>query len=620
MIVTQETKTPLSTDTILYLGAALLALSIRLLNLGKAPLSDAEAGWALQALDVARGNSPIIGAQPAYVLFTGLLFAIFKETNALARLVSALAGSSLVLLPFILSGNFNLSGRLRLAGIILAFGFALDPGLVAASRSAGSLIPAVAFTLLALALFLRHKVVASGILMGLALLSGPGILQGFTGMVLAYAVSTVIVHRSKVNFTGLLGEPAESYRSRVKIFAATTLITVGCCGTLFLAFPQGLAGFGQMIPAYLQGWVTPSDVPSLRLPVSLLFYQPLVVLFGILGVITSWLPAFPQTEEGSIGKDGIKKLGQASSLWLAAALILNMLYPGRVMEDQLWVLVPFWVLAAIELSRYLELDLDEIFLPSAIGLAALMTIFFIMIWYNLLRLSIYQANLTYYLILIGSIFLMAVIISILVAAGWSTHTALQGLVWGISLVLGIYTVFQTWGLSQLRTNSPRELWHYGPAISQADLLNQTLVDLSTWDTGLRHELDITVTADLPSLRWALREFPHVHFKNVLDEQELSPVIITPGEQTSPSLVASYRGQDFIWQINAGWSGVIPSGNLVRWIAFREAPEIHQRIILWGRNDLFPGGGLEPSSIVVPLSPPVPPVEEESPPQDKNPIE
>jgi hypothetical protein len=238
-----------------------------------------------------------------------------------------------------------------------------------------------------------------------------------------------------------------------------------------------------------------------------------------------------------------------------------------------------------------------------------------MIWYNLLRLNIYQANLTFYFILIGSIFLMAVIISVLIAAGWSVLTSLQGVVWGVSIVLSVYMVFQAWGLSQNRPNSPRELWHDGPATSQADTFLDTLVDLSTWETGQQHELDITVTADLPSLRWALRDFPHVHYKTILDEQELSPVIITPGEQTSPSLVASYRGQDFIWQSNAGWLNAIPSGNLVRWIAFREAPEIPLRIILWGRNDLFPGGWLEPAAPDAPEPDLIPPEDEEIQPPD-----
>jgi len=611
----QVNEHQISSETILYLLAALLALIFRLLNLGKAPLSDAEANWALQALDVARGNSPAVGAQPAYVLLTGVLIAIFKDTNTLTRLFPALAGSLLVLLPFYLTKQFESSSHLRRAGIVFAFGLALDPGLVTASRTAGSIIPAITFTLLAPVLFLSRRYISAGILTGLALLSGPGILHGGIGLLLAYTTAVVISYSSKVDFSELLEKAPESSNSGLKSWAAASAITFGCTGTLFLVVPQGLSGFGQLIPEYLNGWFTTPGVPLLRLPASLLVYQPLMVLFGIIGIATSWLPVFNNSGTDFASSTRPAKAGRVFSLWLVASLLLILLYPGRSLEDLCWVLIPFWGLAAIELARYLTFDPEKIFLPAAVGLAALMAMFLLMIWYNLLRLNIYQADLNYYLILIGSIFLMAVIISVLIAAGWSALTSLQGLVWGINIVLSIYLVFQTWGLSQIRPNSPRELWHNGPATVQAEALTTTLVDLSTWETGQRYELDITVTADLPSLRWALRDFPHVHYKTILDEQELSPVIITPGEQTSPSLVVSYRGQDFIWQTTAGWTQAVPSGNLVRWFAFREAPEIPLRIILWGRNDLYPGGWLEPAAAEAPVPVLIPPEEGEIDPSD-----
>ena len=47
----------ITTEEILYIIAFIAALGVRLLRLGIAPLSDFEASWALQALDVARGKS-----------------------------------------------------------------------------------------------------------------------------------------------------------------------------------------------------------------------------------------------------------------------------------------------------------------------------------------------------------------------------------------------------------------------------------------------------------------------------------------------------------------------------------------------------------------------------------
>ena len=83
----------------LYWLAFLLALGVRLYRLGAAPLSEAEAGWALQALGLSHGGAVTLGPQPAYILITSQLFSIFGDTNFLARFISALAGSLIIWLP-----------------------------------------------------------------------------------------------------------------------------------------------------------------------------------------------------------------------------------------------------------------------------------------------------------------------------------------------------------------------------------------------------------------------------------------------------------------------------------------------------------------------------------------
>ncbi len=87
-------------ESLLYAVAFLLALAVRLIKLGSLPLSDTEASLALQALGVAQGTHPILGSQPAYILLTSVLFyCLGAGTNFLARLIPALAGSTLALVP-----------------------------------------------------------------------------------------------------------------------------------------------------------------------------------------------------------------------------------------------------------------------------------------------------------------------------------------------------------------------------------------------------------------------------------------------------------------------------------------------------------------------------------------
>ena len=63
-----------TTEYALYWLAFLLALVLRLYQLGAGALSEVEAGWALPALGLARGGVVDLGPQPLYILFTSLLF------------------------------------------------------------------------------------------------------------------------------------------------------------------------------------------------------------------------------------------------------------------------------------------------------------------------------------------------------------------------------------------------------------------------------------------------------------------------------------------------------------------------------------------------------------------
>ncbi len=89
-------------ETALFLLALMLGLTIRLAGLGAQPLSDQEAKWALQALDVANGTRTVLGSNSAYVALTSALFFAFGDaSNFLARLVPALAGGALILIPML---------------------------------------------------------------------------------------------------------------------------------------------------------------------------------------------------------------------------------------------------------------------------------------------------------------------------------------------------------------------------------------------------------------------------------------------------------------------------------------------------------------------------------------
>jgi hypothetical protein len=89
------------------------------------------------------------------------------------------------------------------------------------------------------------------------------------------------------------------------------------------------------------------------------------------------------------------------------------------------------------------------------------------------------------------------------------------------------------------------------------------------------------------MRWALRDFPRTGYANGVPPGESPSIVITPQEGENPSLEAAYRGQDFSWSVAPGWSGDLPV-DLLAWLVARQAPIVEKQVILWVRNDLFPG--------------------------------
>ena len=564
-------------EQILYALAFLLALGLRMLNLGAAPLTDLEAGWALQALNVAEGQHAALGPAPGYVLLTGLLFFLFGDSNAIARLWPALAGSLLVLLPWTFRGYLARYPGGRIAGLVLAFGLALDPGLVAASRLAGGPMLAAGFGLLALGFAYDRRSLPSGILGGLALLSGPPALQGALGLALAWGAALLL------KLTGLPGwsRPGEDgYRrefARAGALAAGGTILLA--GTLFFRQPQGLGALAGTFPAFIAGWVNASGIPASRLLAALVFYQPLALVFGLVAAVRGWVSG--------------TALPRVLSLWSVSALVLALLSPGRQVSDLVWVLVPLWALAALELVHHLRVFEWER-LP-AFGQAALVILLLSLAWINLAGLGQSGADpqvLRLRWAVIGGTLFLGTVTTMLVALGWSAVIAQRGLAWGLAVSFGLYILSAVWGVSQLRPDSPQELWSPPPATQQAEQLLRTLRDLSDWRTGQRASIDILVASEAPSLRWALRNWENVTFKPGPGPDEIPSIILRSGDQSPPSLTVAYRGQDFAWWAYPDWQGGLPQ-DWPRWLVSRQGPQRLEHVILWARGDLFPDGSLAP---------------------------
>lgn len=542
-------------ESLLYLLAFLIALSLRLIQLGAMPLADAEAAPALQALRIAENANPALAPHPFYILTTSVMFFLYGGgTNFLARLLPALIGSLLVLAPLLFDDRLK-----PRPSLLLAFFIALDPGMVAISRQAASPVFAIAFLVFTFGFLNKNKPALASAFAALALLSGPSIWFGLLGLGITWAIFQAF------------------NRSKLSAFNVTTfnlptfLIVLLTIGTLFFIAPNGLSAAFASIPAFITAWTRTSDVSAGRLFLSLLIYQPLAILLAVIAIVRGWL--------GNVQRIILL------SLWFLVSLLLAVFLPGRSMGDLAWALVPLNALAALELSRCLNIRPEE---RSEVAGVGFLTVFiWLFAWMGLSSMVWLPVGSREYLLrfwmLIGSLVLL-VLSLLLVAAGWSIRTARLGGILGMVVGLGILGFGGALGSAGLRGLNSPELWWLSPAPAQADLLQAAVREISEYGTGNETSATVVIAGlQSPSLEWTLREHP-AQVVSSLDAGSSPDFVITPYE-TDPVLIAAYRGQDFTWRQSPLWSSA-ESSNWLRWVVLREMPQSGETIILWARDDLF----------------------------------
>ncbi|HSV86565.1 MAG TPA: hypothetical protein VLH85_08310 [Levilinea sp.] len=557
----------------LYVLIFLIAAGFRLIGLDRNSLTDAEASLALQALELARGGSPALTGQPGYLVFTALLFFLTQATEFTARFFPAIAGSVMIWAVYLFRISLG-----RVASLVLAFFLAIEPGLVAASRQADGVIFTIAFGALGAGFLYQRRAAAGGVFLALALLGGPSVWVGVLSVGLAVVLSKVLLGKS-------VGDDASDedkasmdvgswpWRAALPWLAGGLIIL----GTSFLWIPTGISALFSDLAAFMSGWAQPTQLPALRVFVILAGYQPLAIFLGIAGIIA----AFVKRDRSDL----------FLTTWFVVGLGVVLIYPGRHATDLVWALTPLWALAARQSVRFIQLIHSD---PKAFaGQVSLVFVLLIFSWLNMVALSQQPAGAqiesTRWLTLAGSL-LLILVVSILVAWSWSAHSAVGGLVWGVTAVLLIYTISSTVHAAGLGRQPDAELWQRSPYVDQADLLLLTATNISQWNTRARDALELVIV-DVPSpaLAWAFRDYRNARITSGL-ELASAPAMVITQEGEELTLAASYTGQSFVWQRLPIWDGV----HWLRWRVVRAAPMDETSIILWVRSDLLPGSGSESS--------------------------
>ncbi len=304
---------------------------------------------------------------------------------------------------------------------------------------------------------------------------------------------------------------------------------------------------------------------------SLMVYQPFALLLAIIALVRGWI-------------HGVRRI-IFLSVWLLVSLLLVIFLPARQMADLTWSLIPLSMLAAIELTRHFNIYPEE--RREVAGVVLLTTFIWVFAWLGLSGLTWQPVGTPQYQLrfwmLIAAMALL-VISLVLIAAGWSMRIARFGAVWGLALGMGALSLGGAAGVTGFRGTDFPELWWPQASPLQADLLRESVNQLSEFGTGHDESANVVVLGiNSPALVWALREHS-VTVAESVDIANAPDFVVTPFEM-NPALVAAYRGQDFTWRQTPLWNLTAPDGWL-RWLVLREMPQSGEVIILWARDDLF----------------------------------
>lgn len=551
-------------EVTLFAIALAVAILLRFLNLGSAPLTDPEASQALQAFHLANGKLISLGGQPGYVSLTTFLFYTFSATNFWARFWPALFGSLIVLVPLLYKPWIG-----KRPALLLAFVLAFEPGLTAISRTAGSEMMAITCTLAALGFFLCRKPILAGISAGLAILAGTPFWPGVVTLVLALFLFKWFVKQDVFESE----KPEQEFWTPALISAGATLIAVG---TLFGTNPLILSGVGSGIADFFASFAATSGVTIGMMLLGLLLTQVLIIPLAIYGI--------------AAGPEEKNKLSILMIFWMLLLFVFTLLPPSRQVVNWAWFVITLSVLAVIGLEALFGKFVVEQWKLSLVEAGAVLVLS-VYSYLNLLSLvnnpsadSIMLRNQVLAVVLPIA---MLLVVTLLIGWGWSFVAARQGLVLGVVAILSFVTFGNTWKAAGLGPRPEAEFWRSGATPVGAQALVSSVEDISLYTHGLVDAIDVKLIGQTdPALRWALREFTALKTDTVISSDDTTSVLVSDSD-ISPNLNGLYRGQSIQWKSQIDFSQM-DGFDWIKWFDMRDVPLTRNYLFLWARNDLFKG--------------------------------
>ncbi len=550
----------------------------RFYNLGHIPLSPDE---ALQSLAVWNSwQAGLESAQiisPAFFTLTSPLTQLFGYSDSIMRLIPAIFGIALVLVPWWLR---SFTGRL--GALIAALLIAVSPLFVITSRTAsGSSIALFAGLLLVAGWLNYQNSNNSRWFYVLSFALGLGLTSSMLFYSILFTFFLALVGERILGpslFKNALGNRRTNYRPDSKtlrngalIFAATLLLI----GTGFLLSLSGIGATARILSDWLAAFLSPASLQDWLRPVTALIrYELLIVILG--GSAVVWA-----TWRG-------KGFPMLLVYWFMTALILMFIQRG-IMENTLILSLAGVLLVATFVDNVLSVKTGLV----KWLLALTITFVGIVIYINLGRYGRLLASdipvdirtRTYHLLLIA---IITSVVLLMLAILWSSdrRASIQGLVLGLLILLIGFSWSTALWLARDAANDTREPWVLYATDEDIRLLASTIQQASSQVIGSDVDLDLVSTINHPSLAWYLRDMTDLELGSSLSSTVTASGILTELDRET-QLANDYTGIDLAYSRPEYDYPIDASQFLNRWLFHENRTPINEeRLIFWLRSDLM----------------------------------
>ena len=565
----------------LFALVALAAGLLRLVNLGSLPLSPSEAEAALAVWRFWQpGHTAVFPGSPAYFTLTALATQVLGFSDAVMRLVPALFGVALVLLPWLLRQRMGPVGAL-----ITAVFLAVSPITTITARTAGGEAIALFAIFLLLAAWVRWQdsrdgrwAITLAAALGLGIASAPLFYSGLAALGIAWFWQTTIGPRlNQPEETGEVDETAAETETEKETAvgpaaALTGLIVFLMLTTTFLFNLSGIGGGTAVFTAWVQQFGRSDLEPVIKPFLAIARYDLTLIIVGFAAFVwASW---------------NRQALPRLFVYWLLGGFAIILLQQGIISNAALAPLAGYLLLGCFATA----IIGDKIHLRGwglTIGLLIVWGLMFVNIS-RFLRISVFNPT-DFSHIWIALFGLTLALTTIYFLITWDVRSTYQGVLLSVLAMLFLYQWGTASWLGQMAANDPRETWvttgtddDVGSLIRQIELLSWQIVGSGT-------DIDLYSAVNSPVLAWYLRDFPQAQIGDSLPPAATFSLILTP-DVAEPALGSDYMGADFgllhTGVVSSGLS-VSPILDTLRWWLFQESTAVsqQQRLVLWLRADL-----------------------------------